>query len=144
MVTIIKNVSSLNKGFINTLRIKSQKILELMNAAQSDITIVIDSNNKLRELNNLYLGIDETTDVLSFESGEIDPDTGRKYLGDIIISLEKAREQAVDNNHSLPLEILTLVVHGVLHLLNYDHTDKAKAKIMFDKQTNILEEINIL
>ena len=97
---------------------------------------------KLRELKKTHLGIDEIPDVLSFSSGEINPETGNIYLGDIVISLEKANDQAEVNNHSIELEVLTLVVHGLLHLLNYDHSIESEAKTMFEKQDRILEVIN--
>ena len=87
------------------------------------------------------MGKDEIPDVLSFSSGEINPETGNIYLGDIVISLEKANYQAHVNNHSIELEILTLVVHGLLHLLNYDHSIESDAKTMFDKQDRILKDI---
>ena len=81
-------------------------------------------------------------DVLSFTSGEINPETGNIYLGDIVLSLEKANDQAEAINHSIELEVLTLVIHGLLHLLNYDHSNESDAKMMFKKQDRILEVIS--
>ena len=84
------------------------------------LSIVIDNNEKLRELNNQFREIDAPTDVLSFPSGEIDPETGSKYLGDIIISWEKVQTQAIQQ--TIKCEMRLMVVHGVLHLLGYDHS----------------------
>lgn len=142
MVTIVKNIPSSNKLNIGVLDCKSQKALKQLNVPESEVTIVLDSNKKLKELNNSYLGIDEITDVLSFYSGESNPETGNIYLGDIVISLEKAADQAKDKSHSIEFEVLTLIVHGILHLLDYDHLTKRDAKIMFEKQDDILGAIN--
>jgi len=144
MITIIKNNLSFHQINIDGLDGKSQKALQQLNIPESEITVVLDSNKKLKELNNFYLGIDETTDVLSFNSGELNPETGNIYLGDIVISLEKAADQAKDKNHSIEFEVLTLIVHGILHLLDYDHLTEPDTKIMFEKQNEILEVINNL
>ena len=144
MVTIINNNLSSHQLNIDGLNDKSQKALQQLNVPKSEVTIVLDSNKKLKELNNFYLGIDETTDVLSFSSGESNPETGNIYLGDIVISLEKAANQAKDKNHSIDFEVLTLIVHGILHLLDYDHLSEPDTKIMFEKQNEILEVINNL
>ena len=141
MITIIQNVSFPNELNIKRLSEKLQEALKQLKVSDSEVTIVLDSNKKLRELKKSYLGIDEIPDVLSFTSGEINPETGNIYLGDIVISLEKANYQAEVNNHPIEFEVLMLVVHGLLHLLNYDHSIESNAKTMFDKQDRILEVI---
>ena len=141
MITIIQNVSFPNELNIDKLHEKFQEALQQLKVSDSEVTIVFDSNKKLKELKYSYLGKDEIPDVLSFTSGEINPETGNIYLGDIVISLEKANYQAHVNNHSIELEILTLVIHGLLHLLNYDHSIESDAKTMFDKQDRILKDI---
>jgi probable rRNA maturation factor len=142
MITIIQNTSFPNELNIDRLGEKFQEALKQLKIDDSEVTIVLDSNKKLRELKNKYLGIDEIPDVLSFTSGEINPETGNIYLGDIVLSLEKANDQAEAINHSIELEVLTLVVHGLLHLLNYDHSNESDAKMMFKKQDRILEVIS--
>jgi probable rRNA maturation factor len=142
MITIIQNTSFPNGLNINRLSEKFQEALKQLNVDDSEVTIVLDSNKKLRELKKKYLGIDEIPDVLSFTSGEINPETGNIYLGDIVLSLEKANDQAEAINHSIELEVLTLVIHGLLHLLNYDHSNESDAKMMFKKQDRILEVIS--
>jgi len=141
MITIIQNVTFPNELEIDGLGKKFQEALHQLKVSGSEITIVFDSNKKLRELKKSRLGIDEIPDVLSFSSGEINPETGNIYMGDIVISLEKAIDQAKDYNHSIEFEVLTLVVHGLLHLLNYDHTIESDAKNMFEKQDKILKVI---
>ena len=142
MITIIQNTSFPNELNIERLGEKIQEALKQLKVSDSEVTIVLDSNKKLRELKKSYLGIDEISDVLSFTSGEMNPETGNIYLGDIIISLEKANYQAEVNNHPIEFEVLMLAVHGLLHLLNYDHFIESNAKTMFDKQDGILKVIN--
>jgi len=142
MVTFINNSLFSNKLNTDGLCDKSQEALKQLNIPESEVTIVLDSNKKLKALNKLYLDIDEITDVLSFYSGESNPETGNIYLGDIVISLEKASDQAKDKSHSIEFEVLTLIVHGILHLLDYDHFTEPDAQIMFDKQDEILGAIN--
>ena len=86
-----------------------------------DITILLTDDAQLHELNRDYLGIDRPTDVLSFPASETDPETGDRYLGDIIISVGRAQAQASAAGHPLEAEAQLLVVHGVLHLLGHDH-----------------------
>lgn len=87
----------------------------------AEFTVAFVPDKKMRELNKQFRGKDQTTDVLSFiyESDEFDDQTN--YLGDIAISAEQARKQALENNLSLEIEIKQLILHGVLHLCGYDH-----------------------
>jgi probable rRNA maturation factor len=144
MITVIQNILSLNELNIDGLSEYSQEALKQLRVPDSEVTIVLESSKKLRELKKSYLGIDEIPDVLSFKSGEINPETGNIYLGDIVISLEKAIDQAKDKNHSIEFEVLTLIVHGVLHLLDYDHSNEAGKKTMFEIQDRVLEVISNL
>jgi len=142
MITFIQNVSPPDELNIDELGEKFQEALHQLKLPESEVTIVLDSNKKIKELNKMYLGKDDITDVLSFSSGEINPETGNNYLGDIVISLEKAIEQAKDKNYSIEFELLTLVIHGLLHLLDYDHLYVSDAKAMFKKQDGILKVIS--
>jgi probable rRNA maturation factor len=112
---------------------------------ECDLTIVIDGDDRLRELNNEYLGIDAPTDVLSFlsEEEEVDPDTGNVYLGDIIISYPRAAEQASANGHAVEGEIALLVVHGTLHLLGFDHGEAQEKEMMWAAQRAALDSLGI-
>jgi probable rRNA maturation factor len=94
----------------------------------SDLTVVITTDDEIRQLNAQYRATDRATDVLSFESDETDPESGVRYLGDIVISYPRALQQASDAGHSVHAELSLLLVHGILHLLGYDHdTPEAKA-----------------
>jgi rRNA maturation RNase YbeY len=103
-----------------------------------ELTIVVSDDEKLRAMNRTYLGIDEPTDVLSFPSKERDPDTKKRYLGDILISLPRAEKQALEAGHPLSAELQLLIVHGVLHLLGYDHVKHTDKSHMWQAQGQVL------
>lgn len=111
--------------------------------AGSDMSIVIGDDTLLKRLNLRYRSIDATTDVLSFPSREIDPDTRSLYLGDVIISLLRAQDQASAGGHSLEDELKLLVVHGTLHLLGYDHLEQADKKKMQAAQDSVLNQLGV-
>jgi probable rRNA maturation factor len=112
-------------------------------APDGDLTLVLTGDTQIQSLNNHFLGIDAPTDVLSFPSGETDPESGRRYLGDIIISVQQAEAQSIATGHSLEAELTLQIVHGVLHLLGHDHA-KEKEKIrMWAAQSEILTGLGI-
>jgi probable rRNA maturation factor len=104
---------------------------------------VLTDNRRLRRLNRDYLGIDAPTDVLSFPASESDPDTGARYLGDILISIPYARQNARQAGNSLEAEVQLLVVHGVLHLLGHDHAKPREKARMWQAQREILEALGL-
>ena len=126
----------------------------------SDFLIV--SNYEFRHMiNKQFRGIDRATDVLSFpmleyevpgdfsfleeeNSDDFNPDTGEALLGDIIISVDKVLEQAESYGHSVEREYAFLITHSMLHLFGYDHMQEEEAKVMEDKQRDILLRLNIL
>jgi probable rRNA maturation factor len=110
---------------------------------EPDLTIAIEDNEQLHKLNLEFLGVDDATDVLSFPAEETDPDSGNLYIGDIIISFPKAAGQAQTAGHSIEAEIQLLVVHGVLHLLGYDHATPEEKKEMWDLQAKMIERLKI-
>lgn len=106
--------------------------------------VIIVDNVKIHELNKEYRGIDRVTDVISFALEDFhDIDFEIRMLGDIYISYEKAREQAIEYGHSYLRELSFLTIHGLLHLLGYDHMKKEDEEIMFKKQEVILDEFGI-
>ncbi len=107
--------------------------------AEADLTVVLADDTQLQGLNREFLGIDAPTDVLSFPAGDVDPDTDRTYLGDVVISVERAQSQASD--HSLEDELRLLVVHGVLHLLGHDHAEQAEKDVMWGIQREVLNNL---
>ncbi len=107
------------------------------------LTVVVTGDKEIRSMNQVYRQLDASTDVLSFPAQEIDPETGTLYLGDIIISYPYAKKQADAEKHSVHDELSLLVVHGVLHLLDYDHMNKKDRKVMWNRQAEILDSIGI-
>jgi probable rRNA maturation factor len=108
-----------------------------------DVSIVISDDDLLHELNLNYRHIDAPTDVLSFASNEIDPDTAIRYLGDVVISLPRAQEQASAEGHPLAEELQLLVVHGMLHLFGFDHEETRDKKKMWAIQDEILKQLGL-
>ena len=106
---------------------------------ETEMTVVIEDDEHLRSLNHQFLGIDETTDVLSFPADELDPDSGLHYIGDVIISYPRASEQAASANETVEDEIQLLVIHGTLHLLGYDHGDPEEKQAMWKSQQLALD-----
>lgn len=112
-------------------------------STDGDLTIVLTDDVQLQELNRDYLGIDAPTDVLSFPAFETDPETARRYLGDILISIPRAANQAQSAGHELVAEAQLLTVHGTLHLLGYDHADAEEKKLMWNAQAKVLESLGL-
>ena len=113
-------------------------------SADGDLTIVLTDDIQLHELNQEYLGIDAPTDVLSFPASETDPETARRYLGDILISVPRAKEQARTAGHALDVEVQLLAVHGTLHLLGYDHAEAEEKTRMWKAQAEILRGLGLM
>lgn len=112
-------------------------------SSDSDLTIVLTDDAQLKELNRDHLGIDAPTDVLSFPASESDPETGARYLGDILISMPYAARSAEKAGHGLEAEVQLLVVHGVLHLFGHDHAEAQEKARMWKAQTEILESLGL-
>lgn len=120
-----------------------------------EINVLLTDDAGIQALNKRMRGIDQATDVLSFPMFDIpegylpsalcsDPDTGLIALGDMCISLERARAQAAEFGHSLEREVSYLTVHSVLHLLGYDHTDEGVRKArMREREETILAELGL-
>lgn len=108
-------------------------LLKELDLEKTEVSILLTDNNEIKDLNNEYRNIDKATDVLSF------PMEDDVLLGDIVISLEKAKEQAPIFNNSYKEEILRLLIHGLLHLIGYDHINGGRqAKKMTDKEKELL------
>lgn len=123
-------------------------VLELENfEGSAEVSVRFVNNEQIRELNSRYRNMDKETDVLSFPLGEngeydVNMDTGAKMLGDIVISMEKAFEQAELYNHPLQREIGFLTVHSMLHLLGYDHENGGLEEVhMREKEETVLTQI---
>ncbi|MFS0780871.1 rRNA maturation RNase YbeY [Bacillus sp. 1P06AnD] len=118
---------------------------------ESELSVTFVDNDAIREINREYRHKDSATDVISFaleEMGEgeieiIGGDDMPRMLGDLIISVDRAREQAEEYGHSFDREIGFLALHGFLHLLGYDHMEKEEEVIMFTKQKELLENYGL-
>jgi probable rRNA maturation factor len=134
---------------VEKLKRAAQTVLDLHNLEQSSgLMIVISDDDALHELNRRFRSIDAPTDVLSFVNDNrgpyaVVPGDFPQQLGDIVISVDRAQKQADEVNAALEEEMQLLVVHGVLHLLGYDHEeDKDKAR-MWAAQQHILQALDI-
>ena len=124
-------------------------VLKLENfEGPAEISVTFTDNAGIRELNKQYRDKDIDTDVLSFPMGEngvydIDMETGAKILGDVVISMEKARDQAERFGHSFQREVGYLTAHSVLHLRGYDHGDNRERVRMREKEELIMEQLGL-
>ena len=115
----------------------------------AEVSVTLVDNEGIRRLNKEHRDIDRETDVLSFPLGdddgyEIDPDNDAIMLGDIVISLEKAAQQAQEYGHSYRREVAFLITHSLFHLLGYDHVNsEEEEKEMFGKQEKVLDALGI-
>jgi probable rRNA maturation factor len=114
-------------------------------APPAALTILLTDDDALQRLNRDFRGYDTPTDVLSFPTGAATPGMAEAglppYLGDLAISIPRAAAQATAGGHSLTAELQLLTVHGVLHLLGYDHADEGEKETMWAAQAAILEKI---
>lgn len=127
---------------------------------EAQVNILLTDNEGIHEYNLSYRNIDRETDVLSFpnvdydypsnfdgleehEADYFDPDSGELILGDIILSVDKIKEQALEYGHSLKREYAFLIAHSMLHLCGYDHMEEDEAKVMEAKQKEALDALGI-
>ncbi len=130
------------KSELKVMRKNLQKGLKLENVTGATFNVILTDNHNIKKLNSKYRNIDKETDVISFaledEKEEV-MNSNKRVLGDIYISVDKAKSQSKEYGHSLTRELSFLAVHGLLHLLGYDHMEKEDEKIMFKKQELILD-----
>ena len=128
---------------------------------EAEVNLTLTDNAGIQAINREHRDIDSPTDVLSFpmlsyeapgdfsfleeeNSDDFNPDTGEALLGDIVISVDKVKEQAKSYGHSEEREFAFLITHSMLHLFGYDHMEPDEAEVMEAKQRQILEELQIL
>ncbi len=144
-IEIFKNV----KEDINELEIVEKVLYSAIkkeNLENISFNLIIVDNNYIHELNKTYRGIDRETDVITFALEDEDTlvmPSDERILGDVYISIDRAKQQAQEYGHSLLRELSFLAVHGFYHLLGYDHQTKQDEEIMFQKQEEVLEEYGI-
>ncbi|MDD6572553.1 MAG: rRNA maturation RNase YbeY [Thermoflexaceae bacterium] len=127
---------------------------------EAEVNVLLTDNEGIREINREYRKMDSPTDVLSFpmtdyeapsqfdflencENDCFNPETGELILGDIVLSVDKIKEQAYNYGHAEKRELAFLVAHSMLHLFGYDHESEEEAAIMEAKQNEILNKLNI-
>ena len=124
---------------IPTLRGWAARLLRLQGCAGSELSLVFVNNRRIRAYNRDYRGIDKPTDVLAFPmregvGGDLHPD----LLGDVVISVETAEAEARRFGRPLEAQLLVLLIHGVLHLLGYDHTRSEAEAVRMEKRERFL------
>ncbi len=140
-----------NEEMKNIQKVYSVAEKELLLSKEMEVNLVIVSPETIKEMNNEYRQVDRVTDVLSFPmldniddlNKECDAILGEVNIGDIYICRERATEQAIEYKHSLKREICFLALHGLLHLLGYDHIKKEDEQVMFQLQDKILQMAKI-
>lgn len=148
----------ISESLIGLLETILQKAAELEGVDEGEVDLTFVDNERIHELNREFRGIDRPTDVLSFAMNDtVDDELEIIYeveegeeseeipnaLGDIIISVTRAQEQALEYGHSLERELGFLFVHGFLHLLGYDHQDETSEAEMMSKQENVLTQVGL-
>ena len=116
------------------------------------VTVTLTTPKTIQEINKQYRNIDRATDVLSFpmfEKDELDSKIqendfeNEDILGDIVVSVDKVKEQAIEYGHSFERELSYMIVHGFYHLMGYDHIEEEDKKVMREKEENILKKLDI-
>lgn len=127
-----------------------EKAAEMEETGQAEVSVTLVTKERIQEINSEYRQKDSVTDVISFAMEEMGEDETEiiggeetRFLGDIIICLDVAKEQAEEYGHSLDREMGFLAVHGFLHLLGYDHMNEEDEKRMFGRQEEILEQYGL-
>lgn len=163
MTFYVENETSVTFSFSPEEVVKqvAEKVLDTENCPyEVQINVLLTDNEGIHAFNKEYRDIDRETDVLSFpnlnfetesdflipeeeEADYFDPDSGELILGDIIISVDKVKEQAESYGHSQKREFAFLVAHSMLHLCGYDHMEEDKAKVMEQKQEEVLTALQI-
>ena len=147
MNTIINSEVAVESKITTEILRAADVVGKIYGVENAELSITLTDDENIHALNKKYRGIDRPTDVLSFafrESDEPEIIGGEnEMLGDIIISIERAKIQAADFGHSLLREIIFLEVHGLLHLLGYDHIEEADRIEMETEQDFVMAELGI-
>lgn len=163
MTSYVENETSTVFGFSEEETVKQvmEEVLSSENCPyEAEINVLLTDNEEIRQYNRNYRGIDKETDVLSFpnlnyekaadfdtaakeEADCFNPETGELILGDIIVSVDKVKEQAAQYGHSELREFAFLIAHSMLHLCGYDHMEEKEAARMEEKQETVLERLGI-
>lgn len=147
MTVLIDKKISVEENIESEIIRAAQVVGKLYGAENSEVSITLTDDENIHELNKKFRGLDRPTDVLSFAFRESDEpqilDSDLEILGDIIISVERAKVQAEEFGHSFLREIIFLEVHGLLHLLGYDHIEENDRAEMEAEQKFVMNELGI-
>ncbi|MDP2932361.1 MAG: rRNA maturation RNase YbeY [Chloroflexota bacterium] len=144
-VLVVKGVAAnVEAGWLQRV---AEQVLTAQNISPSaELSLVLTTPKKIRELNRDYLGEDSPTDVLSFpmepeSSAFVMPPDGKLHLGEVIISYSQAAAQAREHQHSVKKELVILLIHGVLHVLGFDHAQPDEERRMRAREAEILGQV---
>ena len=143
MEILIQNNQSQHAIDEAELQTQIARILETLGETDCELSLLLTDDEEIQQLNRDYRDLDKATDVLSFPQDEdAVNETGAALLGDVVISTETAARQAEDHHLSFNEELILLAIHGILHLLGYDHERSPEdAKIMQDKTQAVFETL---
>ena len=137
---LVEDLSLSKVPFVKAL----DQILNLLNLKGVSVSLLLCTDERIHELNKTYRGKDKPTDVLSFAQREGEfADPNDPLLGDVVISVDTAIRQASEYNHKLSAELELLLVHGVLHLLGYDHMEDEEAEEMEAKERALCGQLSV-
>jgi len=143
-VTSLSHEFPLPDNYCTRLAEVIEEVLPEYDLAGGEVAVVFTDDQYILSLNKKYRGKNVPTDVLAFSyldpGNEIDDETGEFPVGDIYISLDRAREQAWQATHPLEREVLLLAVHGTLHLVGYDHSTEEESRVMRKREEEIIKE----
>jgi probable rRNA maturation factor len=121
----------------------AKKVLAIQEQTNSELTIVLTDIQEIQTLNREFADTDFPTDVLAFVDGSEDPNSKKIYLGDVIICFPIAEENATRAGHTVEAELALLTIHGVLHLLGFDHDLPHQKEQMWKVQSQVLKELGL-
>jgi probable rRNA maturation factor len=125
------------------LRRAGRACLAFEQAPDGALSVVLADEPTAKELNLRFRGLDEATDVLSFSDGSIQPDDKGIYFGDVVICRPVAERQAKAAQHPQESELALLTIHGILHLLGYDHATEIEKRAMWASQSSVLKQLGL-
>lgn len=143
-MTNIDSLPGINVGedIENVIKRVAEKVLSMEKSEGCEISIFLTDDKNIQQLNKQYRSVDKPTDVLAFAMREgIDNHLNSEVLGDVVVSVTRAKEQADFYGHSFEMEMALLVAHGILHLLGYDHEKEDELLVMQQKQKEVLNTV---
>ena len=148
IIRIYPETLTVPPAYIDNVRAAAETTAKLYGVENGEVSVTLTDNDYIHQLNRQYRGIDRPTDVLSFalnesEEPEVTGGMDVNILGDLVISVERAEEQAEDYGHSVRREMAFLTVHGMLHLLGYDHMEEDERREMEAEQRFVMEKLGI-